>query len=150
MAVLKRSETHFAASAMILNSDAARSLARAMRRWDPGEMPIDGAAIEDLQAAGCNADRAYYALTGEEQIFWRGAPINALTASALLFALTLECPKAADGQHQISAGASSAPPFGRLPLQPGDAERPRSVCRHCGARGDVLRRVTSWARAQRA
>jgi hypothetical protein len=134
---------------MILESDAARSLARYMRRWDPGEMPIDTAAIEELQAVGCNADRAYYALTGEEQIFWRGAPINALTASALLFAVTLDCPRAADGKHHISA-TTTASPFRRLPLQTSEPERPHNVCRHCGARADILRGVTSWARAQRA
>ncbi len=135
---------------MVLDSGAARSLARYMRRWDPGEMPIDAAAIDDLQASGCNADRAYYALTGEEQIFWRGAPINALTASALLFAVTLTCSKASDGKHQISAAAATTSPFSRLPLNTAEPERPHNVCRHCGARADILRGVTSWARAQQA
>jgi hypothetical protein len=134
---------------VILNQEQARSLARYMRRWDPGDMPIDSRAIEALLASGPSADRAYFALTGEEQIFWAGAPINALTASALLFAATLTCPKTPHGKHRIATSAGR--PAARLGLTAAsEPERPQNICQNCGARADILRGVSAWARAQRA
>jgi hypothetical protein len=132
---------------VILDSEHARSLARWMRRWDPGDMPIDEQTIDELLAAGAFADRALNALTGEEPLFWGGAPINALTASALLFAVTLTCPRSAGGKHQL---AVKPLPVGLAMSSPEPAGPSQRVCLHCGSRADILRGVSAWARTQQA